>query len=224
MELGNLKDQWQQTPTWQKVFLIVALVGGVLYLSFITLISPKYDEYKALKEEVQNLESELEILKSSLNPQIQTALEKKLKEVEKEIKTNESKLEMMEKIIPPKPNVEDILSTLSLSAKKSMVVLNSFKVEKEEDVILYYDKNTGKLEVFNPKKEDSQNIPENAIKLKKISIVANIVGSFNLTKNFLDEISKSERFISTESISIKKEGSMLNSTLKLSVYYMPENS
>jgi Tfp pilus assembly protein PilO len=226
MDLVNIKEQWEKTPRWQKAFLLIALTGAVLYLIFIILISPKYDEYKTLNEEVQNLEKELELLKSSVNPQIQFVLEKKLQQVKANLKNIENKLEVMKKIIPLKPNLDDILDVVSLSAKKSMLTLNSFKVEKEEDVILYYNKNTDRLEVFNPTpnkdKKEEQKIPENAIKLKKISITANVSGNFNSIKNFLDEIAKSERFISAENVSIKKEGGMLNGVVNLAIYYLPE--
>ncbi|ACD67277.1 MAG TPA: hypothetical protein DEA57_03915 [Sulfurihydrogenibium sp.] len=226
MDLVNIKEQWEKTPRWQKAFLLIALTGAVLYLIFIILISPKYDEYKTLSEDVQNLEKELELLKSSVNPQIQLVLEKKLQQVKANLKNIENKLEVMKKIIPPKPNLDDILDVVSLSAKKSMLTLNSFKVEKEEDVILYYNKNTDRLEVFNPTpnkdKKEEQKIPENAIKLKKISITANVSGNFNSIKNFLDEIAKSERFISAENVSIKKEGGMLNGVVNLAIYYLPE--
>jgi Tfp pilus assembly protein PilO len=222
----NIKEQWEKTPRWQKAFLLIALTGAVLYLIFIILISPKYDEYKTLNEEVQNLEKELELLKSSTNRQIQLILEKKLQQVKTDLKNIENKLEIMKKIIPSKANLDDILDVVSLSARKSMLTLNSFKVEKEEDVIIYYNKNTDRLELFNPKPnkdiKEEQKIPENAIKLKKISITANVSGSFNSIKNFLDEIAKSERFISAENISIKKEGGMLNGVVNLAIYYLPE--
>jgi hypothetical protein len=52
MDLTNIKEQWENTPVWQKALLLIALTGGVLYLIFIILISPKYDEYKTLNEEV----------------------------------------------------------------------------------------------------------------------------------------------------------------------------
>jgi Tfp pilus assembly protein PilO len=226
MDLTNIKEQWENTPGWQKALLLIVLTGGVLYLAFIILVSPKYNEYKALNEEIQNLENEVELLKSSVNPRIQLILEKKLQQTKADIKNIEDKLEVMEKIIPPKPNLDDILDVVSLSAKKSMLTLNSFKVEKEEDIILYYNKDTDRLEVFNPTpnkdKKEEQKIPENAIKLKKINITVNVSGNFNSIKNFLDEIAKSERFISTENVSIKKEGGFLNSVIKLAVYYLPE--
>jgi Tfp pilus assembly protein PilO len=226
MDLTNIKEQWENTPGWQKALLLIVLTGGVLYLIFIILISPKYDEYKALNEEIQNLENEVELLKSSVNPQIQLVLEKKLQQAKTDIKNTENKLEVMKKIIPPKPNLDDILDVVSLSAKKSMLTLNSFKVEKEEDVILYYNKDTDRLEMFNPTpnkdKKKEQKIPENAIKLKKINITVNVSGNFDSIKNFLDEIAKSERFISAENVSIKKEGGLLTGVVKLVVYYLPE--
>jgi hypothetical protein len=76
MDLTNIKEQWENTPGWQKALLLIVLTVGILYLIFIILISPKYDEYKALNEEVQNLENEIKLLKSSVNPQIQLILEK----------------------------------------------------------------------------------------------------------------------------------------------------
>jgi Tfp pilus assembly protein PilO len=226
MDLTNIKEQWENTPGWQKALLLIVLTGGVLYFIFIILVSPKYNEYKALNEEIQNLENEVELLKSSVNPRIQFILEKKLQQAKIDIKNIENKLEVMKKIIPPKPNLDDILDVVSLSAKKSMLALNSFKVEKEEDIILYYNKDTDRLEVFDPTsnkdKKEGQEIPENAIKLKKINITVNVSGNFNSIKNFLDEMAKSERFISTENVSIKKEGGFLNSVIKLAVYYLPE--
>jgi Tfp pilus assembly protein PilO len=226
MDLANIKEQWENTPGWQKVLLLIVLTGGALYLIFEILVSPKYNEYEALNKEVQNLENEVELLKSSVNPRIQLILEKKLQQVETDIKDIENKLEVMEKIIPSKPNLDDILDIVSLSAKKSMLTLNSFKIEKEEDIILYYNKDTDRLEVFNPTpnkdKKEGQEIPENAIKLKKINITVNVSGNFNSIKNFLDEIAKSERFISAENVFIKKEGGFLNSVIKLAVYYLPE--
>jgi len=226
MDLTNIKEQWENTPGWQKALLLIVLTGGVLYFIFIILVSPKYNEYKALNEEIQNLENEVELLKSSVNPRIQFILEKKLQQAKIDIKNIENKLEVMKKIIPPKPNLDDILDVVSLSAKKSMLALNSFKVEKEEDIILYYNKDTDRLEVFDPTsnkdKKEGQEIPENAIKLKKINITVNVSGNFNSIKNFLDEMAKSERFISTENVSIKKESGFLNSVIKLAVYYLPE--
>lgn len=169
----DIKQQLSKLPTWQKVALSVVSVIAISYF----LVYPKYEEYNALNDEVQNLEKEVETLKASTNPQIQMALQKKLKQTEADIENTKGKLTTIERIIPPNPNLDDVLNTVSLSAKKDNVILNSLKVDKVEDVTLYYDKNANKLLPFNPTqtqtkdKKQQQKIPENAIKLKKIALL-----------------------------------------------------
>lgn len=217
----DIKQQLSNLPTWQKIALSVASVIAVSYF----LIYPKYEEYSALNDEVQKLEKEVEVLKASTNPQTQLLLQKKLKQTEAEIEDVKGKMATIERIIPSKPNLDDILNVISLSAKKDNVILNSLKVDKVEDVILYYDKNANKLLPFNPTqtqsndKKQQQKIPENAIKLKKISITANISGDFNSTRDFVKDLSNSARFISIENISIKKVNELLNSTINIATYY-----
>ncbi len=220
----DIREQWEQTPLWQRIFLIFI---GLLFFAFVIynfLLSPKLDEYKNLKEEILNLENQVELLKNSVDAKKQKILEKKLEEVKEAIKQDEFKIQSLSNIIPPKPDIDDVLSIVSLTARKNMTILNSFKVDKEEEIYLYYNKDTDKLEEIKPKqdKDKQVQIPANAIKLKKIVINTDLSGDMKSIKNFLDDISKSERFIVADNIVLKKEGNALISTINLVVYYLPE--
>ncbi|MEZ0323900.1 MAG: hypothetical protein ABWJ98_06310 [Hydrogenothermaceae bacterium] len=225
----DIKEQWQQTPLWQRILLIVAFSFGLAYLIFILMISPKKEEYDNLNTEVENLKSELEKLKISADSKTLEKLERKINEIQNQNKQKLSKLESLSSTIPQKPELEEILNIVSASAKTSGLVLNNFKVDKEEDIYLYYDKNDNSLKTIQKtddnkdnKKKDQNQIPENAIHLKKINIQSSFYGNIRGIFPFLDKIATSKRLISVESLNVKKESGNLNYTLSLSVYYSPE--
>ncbi|MBX0310219.1 MAG: type 4a pilus biogenesis protein PilO [Sulfurihydrogenibium sp.] len=224
----NVKEQLEKIKELRKVAPTIAIV---CLISVFTL--HKYNEYQNLDKEVKSLENDIALLKSAVSPQAQALLEKKIKETELDLKTTKEKLEAMRKIIPPKANLDEILGIISSDAIKSKVVLNSLKPSAEEDLILFYNKNTNKVETFtqppnnqnktqDKNKKQEQKIPEDAVKLKKININIDVSGSFNSIENFLEKISMSDRFISIENISMKKEGETLRALITLSTYYLPE--
>lgn len=229
----DIKEQLEKAKEMRKNALLIALTILILCLISV-LILHKYDEYQNLDKEVKSLENDVALLKFAASPQMQSLLEKKKKETDVDLETTKEKLETMKKIIPSKPDLDRILNIISIDAKKSMVTLNSLKPSAEESIILFYDKNTNKLETFNPQSTNNQNkvqdknkkqeqkVPENAVTFKKININVDVSGNFNSIENFLGEISKSERFISIENISIKKEGGTLRTLISLSAYYLPE--
>lgn len=254
----DVREQLEKVKGLQKNALLIAPTILILCLIFVFLILPKYDEYQNLDKEVQNLENDIALLKSAASPQTQALLEKKMKETEFDLKTTKEKLEIIRKIIPPKPNLDEILDIISLDAKESAVTLNSLKPSAEENITLFYNKNTNRLETFNPQpvnnqnnnqnnnqinnqnnsqikvatnnqikvqdknKKQEQKAPDNAVTFKKININVDVSGSFNSIENFLGKLSRSERFISVENISIKKEGGTLRALISLSTYYLPE--
>ncbi len=227
----DIREQWEQTPYWQRVLLIIIFLLIFAFVIYNFLLSPKLEEYKSLQEEVSNLKNQNELLKNSTDAKKQEMLEKKLKEIKESLKQDQLKMKSLSNIIPPKPNLDDVLAIVSLTAKKNMVILNSFKIDKEEEIYLYYNKDTDKLEEIKPKQDNANSndkkdkkiqIPENAIKLKKVIINTDLSGDIKGIKNFLDDISKSERFIVADNVVLKKEGSILRSTVNLVVYYLPE--
>lgn len=219
----DIKEQWEQTPLWQRILLIVAFSFGLAYLIFILMISPKKEEYDNLNTEVENLKGELEKLKVSADSKTLEKLERKINEIQIQNKQKLSKLESLSNIIPPKAELDAILNIVSVSAKTSGLILNNFKVDKEEDVYLYYDQNDNSLKTFQKTDDKKQNqIPENAIHLKKINIQSSLYGNMKDIFPFLDKIATSKRLINVESLGVKKESGKLNYTLSLSVYYSPE--
>ncbi|ACN98201.1 hypothetical protein SULAZ_0675 [Sulfurihydrogenibium azorense Az-Fu1] len=225
----DIKQQWEMTPKWQKIFLILVIFGAIAYLIFISFISQKLEEYSNLQQEVETLESNLNTLKAIANPQKEKVLKLKIKNIKNEIDENNGKLEVLSKIIPSDPKIEEILKIITNYALSSGLIINGFKVEKEEDVYLFYDKESDTLKTI-PKnqekeknKESTNQIPKEALNVKKIYLSSSFSGGIDQLKNLLNYLSKSERLIIVESLSIKKESSkLLNFNLSYVIYYMPE--
>lgn len=225
----DIKQQWESTPQWQKIFLVLATFGAIAYLIFASFISPKLEEYSNLEQEVNNLESTLNNLKAISNVKKEEALKLKLETLKKEIDENNKKLVDLSKIIPSDPKIEDVLRSITNFALSSGLVINSFKIEKEEDVYLFYDKESDTLKTVPKKqetgnaKESTQPIPKEALTVKKVYLSSNLSGGINQVRNFLNYLSNSERLIIVESLSIKKEVSkLLNFNVNYVIYYMPE--
>lgn len=227
----DIKQQWEATPTWQKIFLIFTFSGALAYFIFNFFLSPKIEEYSNLEKEVQDLESKLEALKLIANPEKKSLYEKKIESLKKEMEEANRQLETLSKIIPPKPMVEDILKVITSYANLDNIVINSFKLEKEEEVFLFYDKDSNSLKTIpkeEPKEKDNKNqqqIPKEAILVKKVYINTNVSGSFDQLKKFLNDISNSKRLIIVDNITVKKESfNSLNFNINFITYYIPEEA
>lgn len=221
----DLKEQWQQAPFWQKLALVILLSGAVVFVAYTLAVEPKKQEYESLKSEVENLESQLETLKVSTDRKMVEKLNLKIKQVDRENQEKFYKIKQYSRSIPSEPEIQKVLYFISTSAKTSGMKLTNFKVEKEEDVKLYYDKNEGKLKAFQTdEKNKEQKEPENLVKLKKVYIQTSLTGDFKGIFRFVDLFSGYERLTNIEKIDIKREPSKLNYTISISVYYSPEDN
>ncbi|MFN4308356.1 type 4a pilus biogenesis protein PilO [Sulfurihydrogenibium azorense] len=225
----DIKQQWESTPQWQRIFLILAIFGAAAYLIFISFISQKLEEYSNLQQKVNHLESTLNTLKAIANTKKEEALKLKVRNLKKEIDENNKKLIDLSRIIPSDPKIEDVLKSITNYALNSGLIINSFKIEKEEDVYLFYDKESNTLKTISKKqemgknKEPTQSIPKEALTVKKVYLSSSLSGGIDQLKNFLNYLSNSQRLIIVESLSIKKENSkLLNFNLGYVIYYMPE--
>ncbi|MFN3978368.1 MAG: type 4a pilus biogenesis protein PilO [Sulfurihydrogenibium azorense] len=227
----DIKQQWESTPQWQRIFLILAIFGAAAYLIFISFISQKLEEYSNLQQKVNHLESTLNTLKAIANTKKEEALKLKVRNLKKEIDENNKKLIDLSRIIPSDPKIEDVLKSITNYALNSGLIINSFKIEKEEDVYLFYDKESNTLKTISKKqemgknKEPTQSIPKEALTVKKVYLSSSLSGGIDQLKNFLNYLSNSQRLIIVESLSIKKENSkLLNFNLGYVIYYMPEEA
>lgn len=219
----DIKQQWQETPLWQRLFLVLVLSAVISYLIFSLLISPKQEEYSMLFSEVEKLRNEAETLKSAADPKTLEKLEKKIVELRVKNQKKINRLEQFSSLIPQKPKVEEILEFISTSAQSSGLILNSFKVEKEEEVYLYYDQKDNSLKtVQKTDGKEKQHIPENAVHLKRTTVQFSTFGNINGIFQFIDRIGMSQRLLNVDSLNIKKEANKLSYILTISTYYSPE--
>lgn len=219
MDISELKEQWQQLPIWQKILLTVLISVIVSYLLFTLIVSPAEEELKSLEQEVEKLRSEREILSRTENKSLELSINKKLEEIKSITEKNLEELKNLEKAIPPKPKIESLLAFLSSAISASNIELSSFKVEKEEDIYLQYDKASDSLKFFKP---DDKNMPKDAVHLKKISVQVLSKGKTTGLFSLLEILSKSDRLINIEKLEIKKEATKLIYSITLSVYFSPE--
>lgn len=219
----DIREQWQQTPFWQRLFLVFVLSGAIVYLIYTISIEPQKQQYESLQSEVESLESQLETLKVSADERMLDKLNQKIKQIKAQNEEKLAKIEQYKTLIPSKPEVENVLYFISESAKLSGAKLNSFKIEKEEDIKLYYDQNDNTLKTFQQDdKNKDQKPPENIIHLKRVYIQTNLTGDIKSVFKFIDTFSNSKRVMNIDRLEIKKEATKLNYVVSVSVYYSLE--
>lgn len=214
MEIGDIKEQWQQTPPLQKFLLISIICFATLFVVYNYILMPKIEEYDNLVKEVEELDNKLSNAK--LTTGNQKSIQEKIRKIEENIKNLDKKLEEYSLAIPHQPNTEEILDYITKSVSVKNLKLISYKTEDKGKVYLYYDESSDSLkEVDDGKKTEGKQ----TVVLKKVSITFSIVGDINGINAVLDDIKRSKRVLMFEKIDIKKEGKNLRSDITVYSYY-----
>jgi glycerophosphoryl diester phosphodiesterase len=240
--MEKLKEQWEAAPLWQKALLLFTFSLVIAYGIYISLISPLEEEISNYEKEKQQLESELNIIKSLADKNKSKLLEAKLKKMEEELKLNKTKLETLQSFIPSQLELSPLFDTVIKNCENHNLKLVGLGVEREEDVVLYYDKQINKVEIKALSKEDEKkkgkeenkdNIKE-GIKAKRVYIQSFIVGNTQNIIKFLDSFSNSDRLIIIDKVDLSVDKAGINSkqderkklgvlgNITLATYYIPQ--
>ncbi|MFN3787619.1 MAG: hypothetical protein ACK4SW_04370 [Sulfurihydrogenibium azorense] len=240
--MEKLKEQWEAAPLWQKALLLFSFSLVIAYGIYISLISPLEEEISNYEKEKQQLESELNIIKSLADKNKSKLLEAKLKKMEEELKLNKTKLETLQSFIPSQLELSPLFDTVIKNCENHNLKLVGLGVEREEDVVLYYDKQINKVEIKVLSKEDEKkkgkeenkdNIKE-GIKAKRVYIQSFIVGNTQNIIKFLDSFSNSDRLIIIDKVDLSVDKAGINSkqderkklgvlgNITLATYYIPQ--
>ncbi|MFN4306897.1 hypothetical protein [Sulfurihydrogenibium azorense] len=240
--MEKLKEKWEAAPLWQKALLLFSFSLVIAYGIYISLISPLEEEISNYEKEKQQLESELNIIKSLADKNKSKLLEAKLKKMEEELKLNKTKLETLQSFIPSQLELSPLFDTVIKNCENHNLKLVGLGVEREEDVVLYYDKQINKVEIKVLSKEDEKkkgkeenkdNIKE-GIKAKRVYIQSFIVGNTQNIIKFLDSFSNSDRLIIIDKVDLSVDKAGINSkqderkklgvlgNITLATYYIPQ--
>ncbi len=124
----NLKAQWEQTPLWQRVLVIVIFSAGVLFAlhKFVALEEKK--KINTLKEEIQNLRSEIKRYKETVNPAFIEHLKEELKKLEEQEVVKRQEFERIVGKVPYKEEVNVIIKEIGNIALSSGLSVLSIKI------------------------------------------------------------------------------------------------
>ncbi len=235
MTTETLKEQWIELPSWQKVLLILIFAAGLIYGIFFLYIQPKFSEISKIEKEVSTLEKEVAFLQKVATPENIKKLNQELTKIKEKNQQLREKLSEIKKIIPEESKINKILSFISNSAYASKLTLNQFKVQKVKKVVAYYDSAKDKIVITDDKekpkiakqnkkgkKKKANSSKPKGVKLNQVQMYADFTGDVNSLVNFLSDVSKSERYISIDNISIKKGKNNLNIKVNLSTFYSRE--
>lgn len=146
----NLKEQWDSTPLWQKVLIVVLFSFLLSYGVYYTIIGPQMEEINKLESEISELKVELEGMQLKNLKKVQN----KLAELKKKNQELEGKVVEYERLVGDYPDVNKVLELVNSLAKQGITPIGFFPQEKKE-VLLFYDTKDGK--VYMKDAEDKKN-------------------------------------------------------------------
>jgi Tfp pilus assembly protein PilO len=139
LNLDDLKLQWQALEGWKKLAVIIIFTGAIIYLIYMFKLEPLMVEKEKLGQDVQQLKNEISFLKKHAVPQKIIEIQKKIEQINNEIKSKQLELENLKTIIPDKAEIDKILNFVTYNVSASNLILNKFNVSKEETVYLSYN-------------------------------------------------------------------------------------
>ena len=220
--MDAIKEQWEGLPEWQKILLVGILTVLVLYGIYVLYIDPKQMEEKRLKEEVNNLQIQVDRLKRFARPEIRKKLEDKLAQVKAEIHSLNRQLQEIKSVIPTEEQTQEILRFISDAAMRSNMAMNEFRVSNPEEVYMRYNKSRDKVEIVTEKKKKKD---KSFIKINRVRVQLDM-NSRNIASliMFLRRLGQSNRFFSLDHVYIEKAvGKQLNAykiKVTVSTYFM----
>jgi len=155
----------------KKSFSIPILLFVVLLL-LTYLIWPQYQEFKAIKNQVEQKQTELSETEKYFS---------ELSQISENLSNYQDSLEKIGSALPQEPSLSSLL--------------NFFQKESSENGLLL--KNVNQTEV--KRKEEPKGI---LAKVKETYLILNLTGAYPSLRGFLESLEKSSRLIEVENISI----------------------
>jgi len=226
----EIKYQWISLPQWQRILIISILMLSLAYLFYFFMIAPQKQKVNQLKLEVDSLQKQVAKLRQIAKPEKLRELNQKIISQKKELQQIKQEIEKLESRIPPKPDFEELVYTISNIFSKNGMEIKDLGIKKEKTIYVY--KEGKKLVFYQEKKVEQQKKAPNQnqkkekkeeLKLQEVPITVETSGSIRSLKDALGDFASSERFLSVESIALEKDKKgIISSKVFIKTYYLPE--
>lgn len=203
--LGELKEQWDAAPLWQRILIALILPAVVAASLWFYGIQPLLNEKADLENKKQNLSFEINKYTALIRGNVIAKLEKKVQELEVEKQRKEE--EMFKKLgfVPSK--VDDILDYIGkLSFKNDIVILSVgvgsindrrlMVIKEGERFILKEvveepsDKNRSGSKRTKAKEKKQPKVKEDYVTLKTLTLEIDIEGSAKDIYRFVSDLDR----------------------------------
>ena len=171
----NLKEQWSQTPLWQKLILtsiFPIVIAGALYFY---LIVPSINEKEKLIQEKLNINDEITKLLLLKDPSYLRKFEDKVKELERQKEEKIAQLEKEAGKVVSKENISKVIEDIKSLADAHFVNISSVSITEPYHMLANWSTG-GKLNLIPIESEHKTKSPRSRKKQtqpsgKKITFV-----------------------------------------------------
>lgn len=128
--LGNLRDQWANTPLWQRALLLIIFPAVVVGAVWFYMVKPAVEERDRLRQERQRLIQEINRYRALIKPEVLERLRVQIAELEKEVERKREELEKVVGKIPTEKDLERILGEVNYLAGMRDLVITRISISR----------------------------------------------------------------------------------------------
>ncbi len=132
--LEDLKEQWEATPLWQKIFLLAIFPLVMIGIFWFYMVNPKINEKNELLQKKEELNTEITRYRLLLIRRQDVKLEEELKSLlEKERKMKEE-LRVIAGYLPSTKDLDRVFLIISEKAYKNNVIILGVRVSEKKSM------------------------------------------------------------------------------------------
>jgi hypothetical protein len=127
---GNLRDQWANTPLWQRALLLIIFPAVVVGALWFYMVKPTLEERDRLRQERQRLLQEINRYRALIKPEVLQRLRDQIAKLEEEVKKKREELEKVVGKIPTQKDLERILGEMNYIAGLRELVITRISLSR----------------------------------------------------------------------------------------------
>lgn len=128
--LGNLREQWANTPLWQRALLLIIFPAVVVGALWFYLVKPTVEERDRLRQERQRLIQEINRYRAMIKPEVLERLRDQIAKLEEEVERKREELERVVGKIPTRKDLERVLGEMNYLAGMRDLVITKLSISR----------------------------------------------------------------------------------------------
>ncbi len=233
MQLDKVKAQWEATPLWQRLVLVILFPLVVAGAIWFYVIKPSVETKERLIKEKKQLSQEIAKYRRMIKPQVLESMKKQLEALKAEEEKKKKELERVVGKIPTVEELEKVFGEINFLASLQNLVITKISLSQPRTLNLTLVEKEGKKIVQpvitqqpqqirrrgKPPPKKTKKPPQKGVPVTTVRVNMNLEGSSIGVYRFLKSIQERGLVSYPVSVSVKplREGGVVSAEVVIDV-------